>query len=836
LATNRVTKSKKTQPNEVKTGGLFRTLHWLLPLVGVFFLLYVFVSLFIERSGSVGFFLADQLRYSFGSTAVVPLLSLLYLCFGVLLAKKIPWRTGRAVGLLLLNGLISLSVTLGYLMNKHDISMESVFRKAGGWVGSALIQIIHPILGLVGTVLFLVLLAFISLCLISQKPPVFFIGKTSQSLQSSWRSILRNLHNWQTGRQNLALKRQEELKKTEEGPVANVNVSTQKANQNEHLSVNTDTSRKDKPFSAIRIAADQAANALREVDVLPKVVISQMDVLDVEHQMEAEQKISQLTPDDELVYHPNTHNSNVLDEGMDSENSSLGSVVTDSPFVTMEDRTGLPYILQADDVEPMEIVLPRVKQNRYQKPPLDILTLGKPMEANRIAELDMKTEQLEQTLSLFGVKAKVVHVSCGPTITRYELQLAPGIRVNKVANLSDDIALSLAATGVRIEAPIPGKSAIGIEVPNLEVAVVTLRDVLSSQEFADADKGVIVALGKDIAGRTIITDLSKMPHLLIAGATGSGKSVCMNCMITSLLYRFSPEQIKLIMIDPKVVEMATYNGIPHLLAPVVTDPKKAAGVLKSVTREMDRRYELFAAFSVKNIGQFNEKVLKDDHREPLPYWIIFIDELADLMIVARDEVEESIIRIAQLARAAGIHLVIGTQRPSADIITGSIKANIPSRIAFAVSSGIDSRIILDMNGAEKLLGRGDMLFQPMGIPKPMRIQGAYISETEVEAVVNHVKMQGAPIFNDAILTPEEISDEDEDTSEMDDLFMQAARIVIESGQGSVSYLQRRLKVGHSRAGRIMDQLEEVGVVGPAQGSKPREVLLSKEQLENKFGN
>jgi DNA segregation ATPase FtsK/SpoIIIE-like protein len=836
LATNRVTKSKKTQPNEVKTGGLSRTLHWLLPLVGVFFLLYIFVSLFTDRTGTVGFFLADQLRYSFGSTAVVPLLSLLYLCFGILLAKKIPWRTGRAIGLLLLNGLISLSFTLGYMMNLQDISMESVFRKAGGWLGSALIQIIHPILGSVGTILFLVLLAFISLCLISQKPPVFFIGKTSQSLQSSWRSTLRNFHNWQTNRQSLASKRQEEIKRAEAAPVTNANAPVQTFNQSEQLVANTESNRKDKPLSAILIAADQAAKSLREADTSPQAGVSKSNSLDTVHKMETEQKISHLTPDDELVYQPNAYISAEIDGGVDPELLSLGSVVTDSPFVTMEDRTGLPYILQADDVEPMETVLPRIKQNRYQKPPLDILTLGKPMEANRIAELDLKTEQLEQTLALFGVKAKVVHVSCGPTITRYELQLAPGIRVNKVANLSDDIALSLAATGVRIEAPIPGKSAIGIEVPNLEVAVVTLRDVLSSQEFADADKGVIVALGKDIAGRTIITDLSKMPHLLIAGATGSGKSVCMNCMITSLLYRFSPEQIKLIMIDPKVVEMATYNGIPHLLAPVVTDPKKAAGVLKSVTREMDRRYELFAAFSVKNIGQFNEKVLKDEHREPLPYWIIFIDELADLMIVARDEVEESIIRIAQLARAAGIHLVIGTQRPSADIITGSIKANIPSRIAFAVSSGIDSRIILDMNGAEKLLGRGDMLFQPMGIPKPMRIQGAYISETEVEAVVSHVKMQGAPIFNDAILTPEEISDEDEDTSEMDDLFMQAARIVIESGQGSVSYLQRRLKVGHSRAGRIMDQLEEVGVVGPAQGSKPREVLLSKEQLENKFGN
>ena len=835
MATNRASKSKKTTTNEVKTGGLSRTLHWLLPLVGVFFLLYVFVSLFTDRTGSVGFYLADRLRYLFGSTAIVPLLSLLFLCFNILLVRKIPWRTGRSIGLVLVNSLFSLSVSLGFMLNQQDISMESVFRIAGGWIGSAQIQIIQPILGSVGTILFLLLLAFVSLCLISQKPPVFFIGKTGQSLQSAWRTFYQNFRNWQVNRQHQAVKQQEEMKKAvAQAKIENVVNPPQKVLESQPIKV--DTSRKEKPFSAIRIAADQVARSLRDVDTVTQSNDSKPSSLEVIQEIQTMAKVSHLTPDDELIYQPKSFTSTKNEDKIDSEDLPLESVVTDSPFVTMEDRTGLPYILEADDVEPMETVLPVVKQNHYQKPPLNILTLGKPMEANRIAELDLKTEQLEQTLALFGVKAKVVHVSYGPTITRYELQLAPGIRVNKVANLSDDIALSLAATGVRIEAPIPGKSAIGIEVPNQEVSVVTLRDVLSSQEFADADKGVIVALGKDIAGRTIITDLSKMPHLLIAGATGSGKSVCMNCMITSLLYRFSPEQIKLIMIDPKVVEMATYNGIPHLLAPVVTDPKKAAGVLKSVTREMDRRYEIFAAFSVKNIGQFNEKVLHDDHREPLPYWIIFIDELADLMIVARDEVEESIIRIAQLARAAGIHLVIGTQRPSADIITGSIKANIPSRIAFAVSSGIDSRIILDMNGAEKLLGRGDMLFQPMGIPKPMRIQGAYISETEVEAVVSHVKMQGAPIFNDAILTPEEILDAEEDTSEMDDLFMQAARIVIESGQGSVSYLQRRLKVGHSRAGRIMDQLEEAGVVGPAQGSKPREVLLSKEQLENKFGN
>ena len=468
----------------------------------------------------------------------------------------------------------------------------------------------------------------------------------------------------------------------------------------------------------------------------------------------------------------------------------------------------------------------------YNPPPLSLLaspTGRAPVDPDKLADNIM---QLEQTLQMFNVKATVVDVSQGPTVTRYELQLAPGIRVNRVANLADDIAMALAAVAVRIEAPIPGKAAVGIEVPNQETQSVMISEILTNRVFREARHPLTVALGKDITGKPIVANIADAPHLLIAGTTGSGKSVCMNALICSILYRCSPEQVRMIMVDPKVVEMSNYNGIPHLLAPVVTDPKKAATVLKIATQEMDRRYELFATLAVKNIGQFNAKVQEEQLDLPLlPYWLIFIDELADLMMIAKESVEHAITRISQLARAAGIHLVVGTQRPTTDVVTGIIKSNVPSRIAFAVSSSIDSRIILDANGAERLLGRGDMLFQLVGSHKPIRIQGAFISEKEVDAVVAHVKGQGTLDYSVEVALEEEEEIERTPNTERDPLFLKAAHLVIEERYGSTSYLQRRLSVGYSRAGRIMDQLQDHGVVGPAKGSKPREVLMTIEQLD-----
>lgn len=445
---------------------------------------------------------------------------------------------------------------------------------------------------------------------------------------------------------------------------------------------------------------------------------------------------------------------------------------------------------------------------------------------------------LQNTLESFGVKGKVVQVSCGPSITRYEFQPAPGVKVSRIVNLADDIALSLASAGVRIEAPIPGKAAIGIEVPNREIATVSLREVLETAEFQNTNSKLNVALGKDIAGKSVMADLVKMPHLLVAGATGSGKSVCMNTLITSILFKAKPSEVKFLMIDPKMVELTTYNGIPHLITPVVTDPKKAASALRWAVHEMEKRYELFAASGVKDIVRYNQVVEKNQelNKNKLPYIVVLIDELADLMMVAPADVEDAICRLAQMARAAGIHLVIATQRPSVDVITGIIKANIPSRIAFAVSSQTDSRTILDMNGAEKLLGRGDMLFYPTGYPKPVRVQGVFVSDKEVEEVVQFLKEQEKPDYIEEITTQSVEINKPKEDNEDDELIPEAAKLFIENGQASISLIQRRFRVGYTRAARIIDLMEQKGIIGPYEGSKPRQVLLTIEDYEKMYGN
>jgi len=441
---------------------------------------------------------------------------------------------------------------------------------------------------------------------------------------------------------------------------------------------------------------------------------------------------------------------------------------------------------------------------------------------------------LEETLGSFGVKIKVTQVTQGPAITRYEAQPAPGVKVSKITNLADDIALSLASADVRIEAPIPGKSVVGIEVPNKEISMVHFREVLETPEYQGSTSKLSLCLGKDITGTPVIADLTKMPHLLIAGATGSGKSVCINTLIHSILFNARPDEVKFLLVDPKMVELANYNGIPHLIAPVVTDPRKAAGALKWIVTEMETRYELFATAGVRDIVRYNflRTQDKNDEHPPLPYVVVIIDELADLMMVAPGDVEDAICRLAQMARAAGIHLIVATQRPSVDVITGLIKANIPSRIAFAVSSQTDSRTILDMNGAEKLLGRGDMLYYPMGMSKPLRVQGCYLGDKEVENVVSFLQNQAKPEYQE--IPNLDIGDIKKEEME-DELFYQAAQLFIESGTASVSLLQRRLRIGYTRAARLMDFLEGKGVVGGYEGSKPREVLMTRGQFELKHG-
>ena len=479
----------------------------------------------------------------------------------------------------------------------------------------------------------------------------------------------------------------------------------------------------------------------------------------------------------------------------------------------------------------------------YKYPPIDLLNAPSRDNAGDIrSELTANAEKLVNTLRSFGVETRIINISRGPSVTRYELQPAAGVKISKITNLADDIALNLAAAGVRIEAPIPNKAAVGIEIPNKIRTSVGARELIESAEFVSAQSKVTGILGKDISGANCFMDIAKMPHVLIAGTTGSGKSVCLNSIIMSILYKSSPDEVRMLMIDPKAVEMMVYNGIPHLLVPVVSDPRKASGALAWAVTEMTHRYKILSDNGVRNLEAYNELAAKSDNLKPLPQIVIFIDELADLMMTAPNEVEDSICRLAQKARAAGMHLVIATQRPSVDVITGLIKANIPSRIALTVSNQVDSRTIIDMSGAERLVGKGDMLYYPVGVAKPIRIQGCWISDSEIEAVANFLKNSGKNEYDEEIQQEIErqaaqekgkkgaaVSAEDSD-GEFDEMLPAAVEVVIEAGQASTSLLQRKLKLGYARAARIVDQLEEKGIVGPYGGAaKGREILITKAQ-------
>jgi S-DNA-T family DNA segregation ATPase FtsK/SpoIIIE len=514
-----------------------------------------------------------------------------------------------------------------------------------------------------------------------------------------------------------------------------------------------------------------------------------------------------------------------------------------------------PVKVSAEELEKEVGEVAKVVENaepvrNYILPPVSLLKKGSGKSAgNSERELRETANKLQQTLQTFGVNVTVTNISCGPAVTRYEVQPEMGVKVSKIVGLADDIKLNLAAADIRIEAPIPGKAAVGIEVPNKENVTVAFRDLVESEEFKNSQSNITFAVGKDIAGKVKVTDIAKMPHLLIAGATGSGKSVCINTIIMSILYKADPNDVKLIMIDPKVVELSVYNGIPHLMIPVVTDPKKAAGALNWAVAEMTDRYQKFAEANVRDLKGYNAKVetitVPEGQERPqkMPQIVIIVDELADLMMVASNDVEEAICRLAQLARACGIHLIIATQRPSVNVITGLIKANMPSRIAFAVTSGVDSRTILDMVGAEKLLGKGDMLFYPQGIPKPLRVQGAFVSDKEVSDVVAFLtEHNGGASYSEDIQEKVDslqsssgqavsISDGDSGGDGRDSYFAEAARIIIDKDKASIGMLQRYLKVGFNRAARIMDQLEEAGVVGPEEGTKPRKVLMNPEELD-----
>ncbi|MBJ6363438.1 DNA translocase FtsK [Paenibacillus sp. GCM10012307] len=517
---------------------------------------------------------------------------------------------------------------------------------------------------------------------------------------------------------------------------------------------------------------------------------------------------------------------NVLDSLADQHDMGVDSGVQDGLEEGTEETGRAAEAANQDGhtaaTPPTEVIKP------YVLPSLALLSKPKNRGPEGLSDANLRNV-LTETLKSFNVEAKVLDVVRGPAVTRYEVQPGVGVKVSRIVALTDDIALALAAKDIRMEAPIPGKSAIGIEVPNMEVSVVTMREVMETTAFQHAPSKLSIAFGRDISGQPIVGNLAKMPHLLVAGATGSGKSVCINGIITSILYKAKPDEVRFLMIDPKMVELNVYNGIPHLLAPVVTDPRRASLALKKIVVEMEKRYELFSKSGTRNIEGYNT-LMKDNPAAILPYIVVIVDELADLMMVAAGDVEDAITRLAQMARAAGIHLIIATQRPSVDVITGVIKANIPSRIAFGVSSQVDSRTILDMVGAEKLLGRGDMLFLPVGMSKPIRVQGAFLSDQEVEFIVNHVRGQAEAEYKED-LVPEIEETAEADNHDLDELFEQAVQIVLESKQASVSLLQRRMRVGYTRAARLVDQMEARNIVGPYEGSKPREVLTTLEQYQ-----
>ena len=668
---------------------------------------------------------------------------------------------------------------------------------AGGFVGSILAGLLVPAIGTAGTYVVVIILAIICLVLITGKS--LLKGVRDQSSKA-----------YDRAREDAARRREEararQLERENEAPRQRITGRKRRTDRRvEGVSFNTTLAEPE--------AKEVSVPEIKEEEKPPQFHISRGE--DLPPWTEEEEETAGTEP--------------VLPTGKKSREKSGSEVASET--------SGVAASIAADSAKP---------KKAYRFPPMSLLKKGSRSGGDSDAHLRETAMKLQQTLENFGVKVTVTDVSCGPSVTRYELQPEMGVKVSKIVGLADDIKLNLAAADIRIEAPIPGKAAVGIEVPNKENSVVMLRDLLETPEFQNSSSKIAFAAGKDIAGKTVVADIARMPHVLIAGATGSGKSVCINTLIMSILYKASPEEVRLIMIDPKVVELSVYNGIPHLMIPVVTDPKKAAGALNWAVMEMNRRYQAFAECNVRDIKGYNSKVAAEpqtpdgEKREPLPQIVIIVDELADLMMVAPGEVEESICRLAQLARAAGLHLVLATQRPSVNVITGLIKANMPSRIAFAVSSGVDSRTIIDMNGAEKLLGKGDMLFYPSGYQKPARVQGAFVTDKEVQNVVDYLKTHNGDADYDEAIEEQVATGVSQGgisggpgsgEEERDVYFAEAGRLIVEKEKASIGMLQRSFKIGFNRAARIMDQLCEAGVVGGEEGTKPRKILMSMEAFE-----
>ena len=824
-------KSRKSEPMDVAIRNE----------IGLIVLFAVAIFLFVCNfgvAGVVGNTISNVMFGIFGLTAyVMPLALFLMIAFGMVNSGNLIAIRKLVAGtfLVLMIGVVCELFT-GAPQAAESYQMKDIFltcsekHLGGGVIGGSIAFLLYRFLGLIGTVLVILVAVIISLVVLTDKSFV-------SGVKTGGRKVYERSREDAAYRRERARARREEMEEEKKR-------REEERRLREEEKENEKILRMDKKVTGVMMdtsLADKKEESRTRDD------IHEINLTDFEEQMEHVTVIDSQKEEQAQTDYDSIPIHGAYDE-IENSNDELEEItgMYEEDEQEEDEKEKEKEIISPATSSPPAITIQKERPiKKYIFPPINKLVKGIGKAGDSSRELKETAQRLQQTLQTFGVRVSITDISQGPAVTRFELQPEQGVKVSKIVGLSDDIKLNLAATDIRIEAPIPGKAAIGIEVPNKENSMVALRDLIESREFKEFPSNLAFAVGKDIAGKVVVTDIAKMPHMLIAGATGSGKSVCINTLIMSILYKAHPDDVKLIMVDPKVVELSVYNGIPHLLIPVVTDPKKASAALHWGVAEMTDRYQKFADFNVRDLKGYNRKVeaMKDkgDPQAPakMPQIVIIVDELADLMMVAPGEVEESICRLAQLARAAGIHLIIATQRPSVDVITGLIKANMPSRIAFSVSSGVDSRTILDMNGAEKLLGKGDMLFYPQGYSKPARVQGAFVSDKEVSDVVEFLKNQSLGNIYDSDLQ-DKISSYSGGTasgaaasegSERDQYFEEAGKFIIEKDKASIGMLQRVFKIGFNRAARIMDQLCEAGVVGEEEGTKPRKVLMSLEQFE-----
>jgi DNA segregation ATPase FtsK/SpoIIIE, S-DNA-T family len=801
--TQKLTSKKHGRRTTKNTQGPSLLKYEIMGLVFVFMGLFAAIGIIGVDTGSIGTVMDDVLAYIFGVGRILAALLLVVLGLKyIMLRKSVPVTGNWALGALLF--IMFLGLIHLFFVPEGAEFMPAVMTISGGAIGGLVAVLLRQFFGQAGGFLVLAIGMIVTIMAwkkwsISKSVTTVSVKATeeiqvaSQSIHSQWQE---HKTQWQENRKKHKIFDLEKDSNYDEVP--KINTVLAENSESSEISipiVNFDQEGSDKEKQV------PLHEAIQEIDTEDKTIVME--------------NITAEAPEKSVPKKNGEGRSDIAEKDLED----LKPVeVEKQPTAVDLAPEGKSPILKAE------------MEKAYILPPISILKPGQLVSTAANDEVRTNARILQETLSSFNIDAKIVNASKGPAVTRYELEPAAGVKVSKIVHLSDDIALKLAATDIRIEAPIPGKAAIGIEVPNKQVAGVNLRDVLDSEEFKRAAGGVPVGLGKDIAGNSVIADLTKMPHLLVAGSTGSGKSVCINTLIASILFKQRPCNVKLILIDPKVVELSNYNGIPHLMTPVVTDAKKAARVLRWAVREMDNRYRRFAETSTRDIARYNHL----HPEEAFPFVVIIIDELADLMMVASTDVEDSICRLAQKARACGMHLVLATQRPSVDVLTGIIKANVPSRISFAVSSQVDSRTILDMSGAEKLLGKGDMLFYPMGASKPLRVQGAFISDSEIDQMVNFIKKQSEPEYDADVQHAQSEEQAEQHTFFEDELMEQAINMVLETGQASASMLQRRFRIGYTRAARLVDTMEAMQIVGPSNGSKARDILMPAEEVQRKF--